>query len=51
MGDPIRAKYAEHPSRPLRFLAKLATGYGSYLVAFYTAVALLGVIALIGHFG
>ena len=34
----------------VRFLAKLATGYGSYLVGFYTVVALLGIITLIGHF-
>ena len=48
--DHFPRHYAEHESGLVRFLAKLATGYGSYLVGFYTVVALLGIITLIGHF-
>jgi hypothetical protein len=44
------AKYTDHPSGTVRFLAKLATGYASYLVGFHTVVALLGIVTVIGHF-
>jgi len=48
--DRFPARYTDDPSPLVRIPAKLATGYGSYLVGFYTVVALLGIVTVIGHF-
>jgi hypothetical protein len=46
----VPARFTESPSKTVRVATKAVTGYATYVVGFYTVVAVLVVFTVIGHF-
>lgn len=48
--DRVPARFVDSPSTTVRVATRAATTYATYLVGFYTVVAVLLVFTVVGHF-
>jgi hypothetical protein len=46
----VSARFTESPSTPIRIATKAVTGYATYVVGFWTVVAVVLLFQVIGHF-
>ena len=46
----VPSRFSESPSTPIRVVTKVAKGYATYVIGFWTVIAIVVLFQIIGHF-